>query len=124
MDLISPGVSGAGRWVVVLESAQRRSRPAYLQARRFERSQRRRRRILVVLVIAAVGSGLAAGLGTQDLVEVHLGVDSALAFYVGFLLESKRRRRTRPNVYSIGKARRRHAEDDLDQPLRVAGGRG
>jgi hypothetical protein len=125
MDLISPGMSGAGRWVVVLPSAQRRARPAYLRARQLERSMRRRRRLLGMLALSAIGSGVAAALLPATMLQVHLGIDAALALYVGVLLEAKRRRTVRAgNVYSMRTHRRRAVQSGLAEPLRAAGGRG
>ena len=63
-----------------------------LRAQKLAKSRRRRRRLLVSLLLAAVASAVYALVSGGGAWEAHAGIDAALALYVGFLLETGRRR--------------------------------
>src|SRR5919106_147126 len=52
----------------------------------------RRRRLLAFLLMCAVGSAVYALVSGGGAWEAHAGIDAALVLYVGFLLETGRRR--------------------------------
>jgi len=92
MDLLAPPSARAGRWVCVLDSPDRKARSTMLRAQKLAKSRRRRRRLLVSLLLAAVASAVYALVSGGGAWEAHAGIDAALALYVGFLLETGRRR--------------------------------
>jgi hypothetical protein len=79
-----------------------------VRAQKLAKSRRRRGRLLVLLLLGAVGSAVYAVVGGGGAWEAHAGIDAALALYVGFLLETGRRRIERSaKVRPIGLQRRR-----------------
>lgn len=95
MDLIAPPSYATGRWVVVPYSSHRKASSPLATAYRQARTQRRRRRLLFLILLAVIGSGVAGWLRGEPWWEVHIGLNAALALYVGTLLEIKRRREER-----------------------------
>lgn len=114
MDLIAPPSYASGRWVVVLPSSTRKASPSILAAHRQARSRRRRRRLLVLMLVAVIGSAVAGWRTGQPWWEVHIGLNAALALYVGTLLEIKRRREERAMKVRPIKSRRRPEIDLTD----------
>jgi hypothetical protein len=94
MDLIAPSAT-SGRWVVVPNSNHRRASSPLRIAHRQARSQKRRRRLLVLMIVAVLASAAAGWRVGEPWWEVHIGLNAALALYVGTLLEMKRRREER-----------------------------
>jgi hypothetical protein len=85
-----------------------------VRAQKLAKSRRRRRRALVFLLLAAVASAAFAVLNGGGAWEVHAGIDAVLALYVGFLLESGRRRIERTaKVRPIGLQRHRSGRASL-----------
>jgi hypothetical protein len=126
MDLIAPPSYATGRWVVVLDSPNRKVSASARKAHRQLRSQRRRRRLLVLIVLAVVGSAIAGGVIGEPWWEVHLGLNAGLALYVGALLEIKRRRAERAvKVRPLRPKRPSHVAltDDFYEPVAAAGRR-
>ena len=91
MDLIAPPGPRAGRWVVVVNGKEGH-RSAIVKARRQARAVRRRRRLLTLLFLGSLGTLGAALLRQGGWWEIHVVVDAALVLYVGWLLESRKRR--------------------------------
>jgi hypothetical protein len=122
MDLIAPPMPKSGRWVVVLDSPSRRARAMKMRrAARLARARRRRLWVLVVMLLAAVGTAVAAAIVGDPMWEVHLGLNAALALYVGYLLESKRRREER--AVKVRPLRRRREGDWFDSATAAGGSR-
>ena len=92
MDLLAPPSPRAGRWVCVLDSPDRKARSTMTRAHKLAKSRRRRRRVLVFLLLLAGGSAAYAIVSGGVAWEAHAGIDAALALYVGFLIETGRRR--------------------------------
>jgi len=92
MDLLAPPSPKTGRWVCVLDSPDRKARSTMLRAQKLAKSRRRRRRVLVFLLLCAGGSAAYAAFVGGGAWELHAGIDAVLALYVGFLLETGRRR--------------------------------
>lgn len=93
MDLIAPPTPTTGRYVMVLDSPARRASLARMRrAEKAARARRRRRWGLIVMLLGAAGTAIAGPFVGDPMWEVHLGVNAALALYVGYLLESRRRR--------------------------------
>jgi hypothetical protein len=111
MDLIAPPTYAPGRWVVVLNSEHRKASSSFRAAYRQARSRRRRRRLLVVILLAVVGSAIAGWQLGEPWWEVHIGLNAALALYVGALLELKRRRQERAVKVRPIKSKRRRGLD-------------
>jgi hypothetical protein len=126
MDLISPESTGAGRWVVVLNSPHRKARASCREAVRLRRAARRRRRLLLLFAFAIGATGAVAVARGGGWLEIHLAADAAFALYCLFLLESSRRRRERSRVVrqlAGRRAARRDVEDEpMYEPLSAAGG--
>jgi hypothetical protein len=137
MDLLAPPSGRTGRWVCVLDSPERKARSTMLRAQRLAKSRRRRRRILVFLLLCSLGTALYAAISGSAAWEIHIGVDVVLVLYLGFLVESNRRRAEKSaKVRSIGRrsapargtkvrrARRAVGAEEFDfyEPM-VAGGR-
>jgi hypothetical protein len=131
MDLIAPPAR-AGRWVCVLDSPDRRARSTMLRAQRLAKSRRRRRRLLVFLLLCSIGTALYASLRGSAAWEIHIAVDVVLVLYLGFLVESNRRRAERSSkVRSINRkptparrARRAVGADEFeDYQAAAVGGR-
>jgi hypothetical protein len=80
--------------------------PPLRTAHRQARSQKRRRRLLIVMLLAVIGSALAGWRIGPPWWEVHIGLNAALALYVGALLEIKRRREERALKVRPMKSRR------------------
>jgi hypothetical protein len=125
MDLISPESTGAGRWVVVLNSPHRKARASFREAVRMRRAARRRRRLLFLFAFAIGATGAVAVARGGGWLEIHLAADAAFALYCVYLLESSRRRRERSRIVRP-LAGRRTARRDVDErmyePLSAAGG--
>lgn len=110
MDLLAPPSRGAGRWVCVLDSPDRKARSTMVRAQKLAKSRRRRRRLLAFLLVCAGASAVFAVVNGGGAWEAHAGIDAALALYVGFLLETGRRRIERSaKVRPLGMQRARVA---------------
>jgi len=92
MDLLAPPSPRAGRWVCVLDSPDRKVRSTAMRAHKLAKSRRRRRRLLVFLLMCVAVSAAFAVLRGGAAWEAQAGIDAALVLYVGFLLETGRRR--------------------------------
>jgi hypothetical protein len=117
--MISPP---GGRSVILPDGDRRPSisyRRALIQGRRMAR---RRRNVKVLLGLAAL-TALSAAAGGPGGFAVHLAVDLALALYLTFLIEGRRRRMERTmKVHRLDKARansrRRVAEEfSFNEPV-------
>lgn len=114
MDLIAPPSYASGRWVVVLNSGDRKASAPLRAAQRQAKSQKRRRRLLAVMLLAAVAAAVAGWRIGEPWWEVHIALNAALALYVGALLEIKRRREERALKVRSIKSRRRREVDLTD----------
>jgi hypothetical protein len=92
MDLLAPPSPRAGRWVCVLDSPDRKARSTLMRAQKIAKSRRRRRRLLVFLLMCVAGSAAYALVEGGGAWEAQAGIDAALVLYVGFLMETGRRR--------------------------------
>ena len=79
--------SRGGRWVIVPDNH------SGVQTRHLARLSRRRRiRVMTLLVIAALGTGLWALVGSGAAVSIHLAIDLVAVGYGYLMYESNRRR--------------------------------
>lgn len=116
LQLLAPPDARGGRWVVVLDSPERRARPALACAQKRFRSARRKRRLLLLLIVAAAGSGVWAFVEGGVALQAHLGIDALLLAYVTLLLELKSRRSASPLGRIHDRARR---DIELFEPVAV-----
>jgi hypothetical protein len=124
MDLIAPPMPKTGRWVVVLDSPSRRASASKMRrAARLARARRRRRCVLILMLLAAAGTAAAAPFVGDPMWEVHLGLNAAFALYVGYLLESKRRREERASKVRPIRRSRRSSNADWFDSATAAGSR-
>jgi hypothetical protein len=124
MDLIAPPMPKTGRWVVVLDSPSRRAGASKMRrAARLARARRRRRGVLILMLLAAAGTAIAAPFVGDPMWEVHLGLNAAFALYVGYLLESKRRREERASKVRPIKRSPRSPNADWFDSASAAGSR-
>ena len=118
MDLIAPPGPRAGRWVVVLNGADR-GRSTIVKAQRYARAVRRRRRLLVLLLLAALGTLAVAVVREGGWWEINVAIDAVLVVYVGVLLETKKRRFEQS--VKVRKIHRRSMRHDDYEPAVVGG---
>jgi hypothetical protein len=105
MRALSSGLKStpAGRWILLP------THPDDLVAPRKRRLERRKRLFAALVAAAATTLGLGLLPAMRDVLKLHLVLDLALAGYVWFLLQAKRRR---PSDHTEQPESREQADDE------------